>query len=185
MEIYLNPNKKDGAESTKALFRNLTKQFFENADMAKAYPNLFKLLWFSNIPCFKNNVTSSYLLKKCLWQGVQHDCTDLFKQIPTDSGSNTSIFKYEQIKCMCVRLLFVLLKGMCCAFNSKSALSKSAYSDLVKEMQGSQKSTGGEQNVRKIRTGLANGLTVWLDQHGDETSMGTVYDNYNGFKVSV
>ena len=72
---------------------------------------------------------------------------------------------------------------MCCAFNSKSALSKSAYSDLVKEMQGSQKSTGGEQDVRKIRTGLANGLTVWLDQHGDETSMGTVYDNYNGFKV--
>ena len=74
---------------------------------------------------------------------------------------------------------------MCCAFNSKSALSKSAYSDLVKEMQGSQKSTGGEQDVRKIRTGLANGLTVWLDQHGDETSMGTVYDNYNGFKVFV
>ena len=74
---------------------------------------------------------------------------------------------------------------MCCAFNSKSALSKSAYSDLVKEMQGSQTSTGVEQSVRKIRTGLANGLTVWLDQHGDETSMGTVYDNYNGFKVFV
>ena len=81
--------------------------------------------------------------------------------------------------------LFVQSKGMCCTFNSKSALSKSAYSDLVKEMQGSQKSTGDEQNVRKIRTGLANGLTVWLDQHGDETSMGTVYDNYNGFKVFV
>ena len=87
LEIYLNPDKKDGAESTKALFKNLTKQFFENADLAKAYPNLFKLLWFSNIPCFKNNVTSSYLLKKCLWQGVRHDCTDLFKQIPTDSGN--------------------------------------------------------------------------------------------------
>ena len=71
---------------------------------------------------------------------------------------------------------------MCCAFNSKSSLSKSAYSDLVKEMQGTPKVTDSE-SVRKIRTGLANGLTVWLDQHGDETSMGTVYDNYNGFKV--
>ena len=49
-------------------------------------------------------------------------------------------------------------------------------------MQGSQKNIEVE-NVRRIRTGLANGLTVWLDQHGDETSMGTVYDNYNGFKV--
>ena len=72
---------------------------------------------------------------------------------------------------------------MCCAFNSKSALSKSAYSDLVKEMQGSPNNIE-EEKVRKIRTGLANGLTVWLDQHGDETSLGTVYDNYNGFKVS-
>ena len=70
---------------------------------------------------------------------------------------------------------------MCCAFNSKSALSKSAYSDLVKEMQGNHKG----ENVRKIKTGLANGLTVWLDQHGDQTSMGTVYDNYNGFKVCI
>ena len=72
---------------------------------------------------------------------------------------------------------------MCCSFNSKSALSKSAYSDLVKEMQGSPNNIEDE-DVRKIRTGLANGLTVWLDQHGDETSLGTVYDNYNGFKVS-
>lgn len=77
----------DGTENTKTLFKNLLKQFFENADMAKAYPNLFKLLWFSNIPCFKKNVTSSYLLKKCLWQGKEHDCKDLFRQIPTDSGN--------------------------------------------------------------------------------------------------
>ena len=91
LELYLNPNKQTGSDSTKNLFKNLTKQFFENADMAKAYPNLFKLLWFSNIPCFKNNVTSSYLLKKCLWQGKEHDCTDLFKQIPTDSGNTLTI----------------------------------------------------------------------------------------------
>ena len=87
LELYLNPNKLDDTDDTKTLFKNLLKQFFVNADMAKAYPNLFKLLWFSNIPCFKNNVTSSYLLKKCLWQGEEHDCTDLFKQIPTDSGN--------------------------------------------------------------------------------------------------
>ena len=72
--------------------------------------------------------------------------------------------------------------GMCCAFNSQSALRNSSYSDLVKIMQGSQHDE--KTGIKKIRTGLAKGLTVWLDQHGDKTSFGTVFENYNGFKVT-
>ena len=73
--------------------------------------------------------------------------------------------------------------GMCCAFNSQSALRNSSYSDLVEEMQRSQDDV--KTDIKKIRTGLAKGLTVWLDQHGDKTSYGTVFENYNGFKVSM
>ena len=72
---------------------------------------------------------------------------------------------------------------MCCAFNSHSALRDSSYSDLVKAMQGSQHEV--KTGIKKIRTGLAKGLTVWLDQHGDKTSFGTVFENYNGFKVTM
>ena len=40
-----------------------------------------------------------------------------------------------------------------------------------------------EEKVRKVKTGSKNVLTIWLDQHSDHTSFGTVYDDYNGFKV--
>ena len=72
--------------------------------------------------------------------------------------------------------------GMCCAFNAQSALRESSYSDLVKAMQESRHEV--KNDVKKIRTGVAKGLTVLLDQHGDKTSSGTVFENYNGFKVN-
>ena len=86
LDVFLNPEKIDKTEEIKTLFSSLTKSFFESADMATAYPNLFKLLWYSNIPCFKNNITDAYLLKKCIWQGKEYKCSELFKQVPTDSG---------------------------------------------------------------------------------------------------
>ena len=156
MEKFLNPELSSNTDGLKESFSNLTKQFFDNADLSNAYPNLFKLLWFSNIPCFENIITDAYLLKKCFWNGEEHNCSGLFKQVPTDSG-------------------------MCCAFNAKSALKDSSYSDLVKTMQGSQYDE--KEKVNKIRPGLAKGLTIWLDQHGDKTTSGTVFENYMGFKV--
>ena len=88
LDMFLNPEKIDKTEEIKILFSSLIKTYFASADMATAYPNLFKLLWYSNIPCFKNNVTNAYLLKKCIWQGVEYNCSDLFQQVPTDSGFN-------------------------------------------------------------------------------------------------
>ena len=156
LENFLNPELNNSTDYLKESFSNLTKRFFENAELTTAYPNLFKLLWFSNIPCFKNKITDAFLLKKCFWNGKELDCSDIFKQVPSDSG-------------------------MCCAFNAQSALRESSYSDLVKTMQDSQHNV--KIDVKKIRTGVAKGLTVWLDQHGDKTSFGTVFENYNGFKV--
>ena len=86
LDIFLNPEKIDKTEEIKILFSSLIKSYFASADLSTAYPNLFKLLWYSNIPCFKNNVTNAYLLKKCIWQGVEYNCSDLFQQVPTDSG---------------------------------------------------------------------------------------------------
>ena len=75
---------------------------------------------------------------------------------------------------------------MCCAFNAESALKKSTYLNLVQNMQtlSNPTSTSGD-GIRKIKTGEQNGLTLWLDQHSDKTSFGTIYDDYNGFKVTL
>ena len=73
---------------------------------------------------------------------------------------------------------------MCCAFNAESALKKTVYSELVKTMQHkTSPKKDFKEKVRKVKTGSKNGLTIWLDQHSDDTSFGTVYDDYNGFKV--
>ena len=74
---------------------------------------------------------------------------------------------------------------MCCAFNAESALKKTTYSDLIQMMQQISKAEskkGGK--IRKVKTGEQNGLTLWLDQHSDTTSFGTIYEDYNGFKVN-
>ena len=39
------------------------------------------------------------------------------------------------------------------------------------------------ERVMKIKSAMKNGLTLWLDQHSDRTSSGTIHDDYNGFKV--
>ena len=86
LEAFLNPQKIAETEETKKAFVKMTQQFYNNSDMAASYPNLFKLLWYSNIPCFQNDVTESYLIKKCFWQGEELACSELFQQVPTDSG---------------------------------------------------------------------------------------------------
>ena len=73
---------------------------------------------------------------------------------------------------------------MCCAFNAESALKKTTYSDLIQMMQKVSKAESNvNDKIKKVKTGEQNGLTLWLDQHSDTTSFGTIYEDYNGFKV--
>ena len=74
---------------------------------------------------------------------------------------------------------------MCCAFNAETSLKTSTYSELVQKMQqlSNPPDANYDDNIRKIRTGEKNGLTLWLDQHSDKTSFGTVYEDHDGFRV--
>ena len=73
---------------------------------------------------------------------------------------------------------------MCCAFNAESALKKTTYSDLIQRMQQLSKAESNvNDEIKRVKTGEQNGLTLWLDQHSDTTSFGTIYEDYNGFKV--
>ncbi len=85
-------------------------QAFDSLDSKAAFPNLFELLWYSQLPCFDvEGVTSDYdghrsLLKRCTWKGVVLNCSAIFRTFPTD-------------------------RGMCCAFNMIKA------DELFKESQ--------------------------------------------------
>ena len=108
-----------------------------------AYPNLFRLLWKSALPCSYDPLSedSSYMLKKCTWQGNLVNCSDIFTPVITDSG-------------------------VCCAFNHRSDLKDSMYSQLVKEMQG-QRRDPEDMEASTVASGIGRGLQVILDQNMD------------------
>ena len=80
------------------------------------------------------------MLKKCTWQGKLVNCSDIFTPVITDSG-------------------------VCCAFNHRSNLKDSVYSQLVKEMQGARDQEDKEAST--VTSGIGRGLQVILDQNMD------------------
>ena len=80
----------------------------------KAFPNIFRLLWKSTLPCYpfpSSEIShSTHMLRQCQWEGREVNCSDIFKPVITDTG-------------------------VCCAFNLQSDLKESNYSQLVKETQ--------------------------------------------------
>ena len=80
------------------------------------------------------------MLKQCTWQGNLVNCSDIFTPVITDSG-------------------------VCCAFNHRSNLKDSMYSQLVKEMQGAR--TREDQEASTVASGIGRGLQVILDQNMD------------------
>ena len=108
--------------------------------LSRIYPNLFRLLWHSMLPCFpkQNNPNEAHMLHQCAWQGKLVNCSDIFTPVVTDSG-------------------------ICCAFNVKNTLMESNYSRLVSEMQGQKKML----DLRNALPGMERGLQVIVDQHSD------------------
>ena len=84
------------------------------ADQARAYPNLFRLLWQSTLPCYppptSPNTDSVHMLRQCSWKGKEVNCSEIFTPVITDSG-------------------------VCCAFNLRTDLKNSTYSQLVTQMK--------------------------------------------------
>ena len=83
--------------------------------MIHTYPDLFRLLWHSMLPCYPAPELSSpseeaHMLRQCSWQGRKMNCSEIFTPVITDTG-------------------------VCCSFNPHSNLRESNYSQLVLEMQ--------------------------------------------------
>ena len=165
IDLFLNPFMENARETYKNESIAKFKNFFEKADMKKIYPNLFRMLWFTLLPCEDIlNVTSSYygensLLKECILNGEKLDCSSLFKTVPTDSG-------------------------MCCAFNLRKSLQPSQYSELLQQMQEETHLEDEDWNIIP-KVGKKKGLTIILDSHSNQISAGTVADDFKGFQIFV
>ena len=166
VDIFINPERQD---EKKDIIESRTKQitsFFSSSNMTTVYPNLFKLLWYSSLPCIViPGIQENNIIKKCEWQGREEDCSSLFEMVPTDSG-------------------------ICCAFNKKNVLRESEYSSLVKNMQEENKKVAGKAGIKKdrlrmVKTGKRKGLRMVLDEHSNQATFSTVQNDFYGFKLFV
>ncbi|XP_023344136.1 mucin-5AC [Eurytemora carolleeae] len=137
-------------------------EYFNSQAVAETFAEMFKILWFSSLPCFRTeNITQGYLLKSCTYQGIEGDCRKMFRKVATDSG-------------------------FCCAFNNHQQLQDSEYKTLMQTMtQEEINATTSEDTEYKIEPGLSQGLTVILDKHSNLESLGSVDRDWEGFQVFV
>ena len=154
IDIFLNPEKNANKENLEAFFKNLSLSTFPTRQLSTIYPNLFRIMWYSGLPCFHQpDVTPGFLLKNCSWAGQDVDCRKIFETVPTDSG-------------------------MCCAFNLKSDLKPSNYSTFVKTMQNEDKGNSGESIPTKPQVGINKGLRLVVDRHSNMVSSGSVFNDH-------
>ena len=53
VDIFLNPAKKSEKIQIVEAKQGVAKAYFKSSNMADLYPNLFRILWQSTLPCFK------------------------------------------------------------------------------------------------------------------------------------
>ena len=155
IDIFLNPAKEQAKEKLIKEKKEIAKNYFKESDMKTFYPELFRILWESTLPCFEEENKEEHMLLSCELAKVEVNCSDIFTRVPTDIG-------------------------MCCALNVDDSLRDSEYQTLVKEMQG-EKTT---LRV-KSQEGSRNGLRLTLDLHSYSVSLGTLDQQHNTFKMFV
>ena len=106
IDIFLNPAKEQRKETIIHKKKKIAKDFFANSDMRTLFPELFRILWKSTLPCFKEENEEEHMLLSCELAGLEVDCSNFFTRVPTDSG-------------------------MCCALNVDDSLRPSEYQELV------------------------------------------------------
>ena len=157
VDVFLNPAKKGFKEKVIREKKEIAENYFSTVDMQSLYPELFRILWESTLPCFGAPENEEHLLLSCQLAESEVNCSDLFTKEPTDAG-------------------------MCCALNSLDSLKYSTYQQMVKELQGD---TTMKKTRVKSEEGRRNGLRLTLDLHSNTVSFGTLDQDFEAFNIFI
>jgi hypothetical protein len=122
-KLLLDPVMKKVKESLVLPEKNKFLDMFQRLNITASFELLFRILWYSNLPCFDvYGVTSEKpyekgIIKACLWKDKPIPCAAIFTAVPTD-------------------------QGMCCAFNMdplNKIFNGNLYVNLALEMQDSDR----------------------------------------------
>ena len=156
VDVFLNPAKQSFMNEVIQEKKEVAKNYFSTVDMKSLYPELFRVLWESSLPCSKTPGNEEAMLVSCQLAGTELNCSDLFRKVPTDTG-------------------------MCCALNIIDPLKNSKYQQMVQELQGG----GRNEIIAGSEVGQGNGLRLTLDLHSNKVSFGTLDQDYDAFNVFV
>jgi len=87
LDLILNPQRRKENSMYVSLLKSLNKDLFKRLNQTAAYKTLFKMLWYSTLPCFDvNGLTSTRdgengMLKSCQWKGKDINCAAIFTQV--------------------------------------------------------------------------------------------------------
>ena len=160
VDIFFNPEKTAIKDEMVLDHQTTASQYFTKERMQSVFPDLFRLLWHSRLPCFSQpSVSTTSLVRRCEVAGVRLDCSTLFTKVPTDTG-------------------------LCCALNSKVLLKDgSEFSRLVREMQKKDNPKISDRVAAGV--GMKKGVKLLLDLHSNFESLGSVPDFFKAFQVFV
>ena len=168
IDFLLNPRMRQKRDEYEEKVMTRLKNFFAERNSTLLYPNLFRLLWYTKIPCFdlfNMSGDHAHVLKHCEWSGETVPCENLFQAIPTDVG-------------------------ICCSFNFNSSMKETVYAKLIeglkdKEMKTNNFSSPTERDVLKGKVGFEMGLKVAIDSHSNIASPATINSDSNAFQVYI
>ena len=58
VDIFLNPDKTGEADMIAAKKQDIARTYFQRSNMKKLFPELFRVLWQSTLPCFPGDLLS-------------------------------------------------------------------------------------------------------------------------------
>ena len=179
LAFLLDPARKDERENNLQNAKRQFKSDFGGINLSVSYPYFFELLWYSQLPCTDvKTITSGYkdekaFIKRCFWEEKEIECHSIFQMKTTD-------------------------RGMCCSFNGESlenTLREGNFRRVVSNLQSQSKNlTFKSVNETTLisnpppfygKPGQRKGLTLFLDNHNDQVSSGTIFDAFSGFVTVV
>ena len=86
IDVFLNPERKSELENISNSIKTMSRNFFSKSSMDELYPELFRVLWESSLPCLPAPGAGGAMLQACSLAGIPLPCGDIFTRIPTDSG---------------------------------------------------------------------------------------------------
>ena len=82
VDIFINPSRAETKDKLIENYKKRAKDYFARADMKELFPNLFRILWYSSLPCTEQpGFSQQFLLKTCTLAGKNVSCSDMFTKV--------------------------------------------------------------------------------------------------------